>query len=212
MFKQPSIRHLAVSKLVLRRTWGSVWTTHDRRDSKPYWLVTPSFLVCWPRLMATLQTLDSIAVRLRNNKVAVLVPASFTLREVSLAIRRARKGTVRFDVFKGFANSKHSNVRRIFIFLLLASVLTLVLRFPETENEPKRVTRSACQGKPQIGDVLSRASLKEVTTLGSVKLQILTSKSFGGLLEIKALRICDKNHVKLRLWARGAEYVLTGVS
>lgn len=159
--------------------------------------------------MATLQKHDSIAVRMRNNKVALLVPASFGLREVASVIRTARKESVSFDVFSGFTKRKHSNARRLALVLCLVALMFAFVRVPERRSESIREVTSNCAGLPKVGVVLSKGSLDGAVAIGGVKLQVQTAKSFGGLLEIKAVRLCDKGQVKLRLWNRGADYILT---
>lgn len=215
MRRQPSLRNFAVTKKLLVRPWGSIWAASDRRNGSIYWLVRPSRLVCWPRIMASLSQRAPFAVRLRNNRVAIVVPDIGNPKLLAKSIKQSLRQRAKFNAFKGFTEIRKSKWNAItvafasFIVLIFSSTLLT----SEKVEPGKKSTKSSCASRNLIGLEVQSIQLRSKT----IKLQgqdysIEAKESFGGMIEITAQRTCDEKTYILRLWSAGDHYIVSEVN
>lgn len=212
MARQPSVRNLAVSKLIKRRLWGRVWAVHDRRDAKSYWLIQPNRIICWPRIMTSLERFGALALRTRKNQVVVLVPANNHIREVLGMISSSIRQSAKFDVFTGFATTRSSLWKQISIWLAVTAIICFLLFPTPTGIRANPVMADNCSLDIQLGTVIPKADLKsKELIISGVVFDVQNRSKFGGLLHLQVIRVCDKTAIKLRLWDAGDSYQLSEV-
>ena len=215
MRRQPSLRNFAVTRKLLVRPWGSVWAASDRRNGSIYWLVRPSRLVCWPRIMASLSQRTPFAVRLRNNRVAIVVPDVGNPKLLAKSIKQSLRQRANFNAFKGFTEIRKSRWNAITVAFASFIVLIFCSTLLTTEKvEPgKKLTKSSCASQNLIGLEIQSSQLRSKTIkLQGQNFSIGSKESFGGMIEITAQRICDEKLYLLRLWSAGDHYIVSEVN
>ncbi len=186
----------------------------DRRgDNRKYLLVSPSRLICWPRLMSVLGDTNPTPVRLRNNKVALLLETDFNIKDLPRKITKGLKKRSSFDPITGFSDLKP---RRFHLWYLLPVCVFLVIFLMPLEAEKTKDARlntlTECSVVPSPGMTVSKAQVNsKKLIIGESEFRVTARTRFGGLREVQLERTCDKKLFQLRLWDAGDYFRLSSV-
>lgn len=211
MFRPPSIRNFAVSRLASIRFWGSVWIASDRRDHSQYWVIRTSKLVAWPRLMAALTEFTPLAVRSRTNQVLVVIPGNQSLKHFRVEIRKLLKQHVRFDPLKGFEKTRNSAKYLVLVLIASGLILLLIQGFSPTQND-QPANHTACNTSPALGSKAFVAQTVAELVLDGIVFERQSIRRIGGLVQMKVTRKCDLENFNLQFWSQGGELILSKVS
>ena len=212
MFDRPSLRYFALSTRIVVRLWGSVWLAKDRRDGKQYWLIKPNRTICWPRVMAAIEMHGPIPVKLRNNRVALLVSNQNDDRSLIRAISKSGWKTVEFDVFRGFQEKRVSKARLLILLSLALIFGSVFLPHPKLKADNQVQASTVCNSAIRAGMLLEdyKPNGKNLIIEGE-EFTVLTSKGFGGLLDLLIKRKCDSKQFKVRTWVTTKKQVISKV-
>jgi len=186
----------------------------DRRgEKKKHLLVSPSRLICWPRLMSVLGDTNPTPVRLRNNRVALLLETDFNIKDLPRKITKGLKKRSSFDPITGFSDLKP---RRFHLWYLLPVCALLVFFLMPLEAEKTKDARlntiTECSVVPSAGMTVSKAQVNsKKLIIGESEFRVTARTRFGGLREVQLERTCDKKLFQLRLWDAGDYFRLSSV-
>ena len=212
MFDRPSLRYFALQTRISQRLWGSVWQAIDRRDGKQYWLIKPNRSICWPRVMAAIEVHGPIPVKLRNNRVALLVPNRNDDRSLIRTISKSRGKAVEFDVFRGFQEKRVSKARLLILLALTLIIGSAFIPHPKPKADNQVQASTICNSRIKAGMLLEDYKPKGTSlSIEGEEFAVLSSKSFGGLLDLQIKRKCDSKQFKVRTWVTTKQQVISKV-
>lgn len=214
--RKPSLRHFAVLRRELRSLRGSIWEVKDRRNPlRKQYLFVPSRLNSWPIWLSRLESIEPTPARLRNGKVVLLLSSPDVGSILDILRRRTSGSEMELNALTGFqlgrSKRKRLQLALVPVMALVASVLLLIPREESLATqtvEPSNLKPAieVCDSPVQTGFEFSgEVSRYQLIDIAGQKFKIADIKKLGGLTQIKAKRLCDKQYFRFDAWLHAKE-------
>jgi hypothetical protein len=217
-FTQPGLRHHAVVERVMTVRFGSIWRVHDRRDpSIPKLLVLPTKAKPWPVLLEVLSQHQPTPTRLRNGKVAFILP-NIPLIELKSSFRKSRTSSrSRLDALTGFSATQVETRSKVIAFATIIIIGGLLfIQFPWSYAQSKPLSKvpiaqkskaSTCKADVVLGMRISKGIKRfEKFKIAENTFVVANLSRFGGLTQLTLKRVCDDKYFRFDAW-KSSEYL-----
>lgn len=211
---KPSLRHFAVLERELRTAAGSVWAVQDRRNPlRKQCLFVPTKVSSWPIWVVRLEFLEPTPTRLRNGKVALLLSSPDASLVRSTFRSSTKNSRVKLNALTGFELTQKAKRRMPPVLIPIMALACSCLWFIPRDSSVATQTEVPVVSKPKVdlcrttvskgSEIVGVIARYESIELAGQEFKIADIKRLGGLVQIKAKRLCDKRYFRIDSWSEG---------
>ncbi len=211
---KPSLRHFAVLERELRTVAGSVWAVQDRRNPlRKQYLFVPTKVSSWPIWVVRLEFLEPTPTRLRNGKVALLLSSPDASLVRSTFRSSTKNSRVKLNALTGFELTQKAKRRMPRVLIPIMAVACSCLWFIPRDSSVATQTEVPIVSRPKVdlcrttvykgSEIVGVIARYESIELAGQEFKIADIKRLGGLVQIKAKRLCDKRYFRFDSWSEG---------
>lgn len=221
-FEKPSVRNFAILESIEKTRFGSTYAVQDRRSNVKSHLFVPSRLRAWPRYLELFTGIDVTAVRLRNGRVALLLPVGVDVRNQMRASKKVMKQKNGFNALIGFEVNPAKQKRRFASALIgLSSCLVAGLVWQGTaeakgpvpvDPSPVKLRVDACSNTTLLGQSLAWSIGQRDVLINGERIHIGSAQQLGGFLQLQMVSECDHKSVHVSAWLEGKQFRITSVN
>lgn len=221
-FEQPSLRNFALLESVERTKFGRIYAVQDRRSHAKSNLFIPNRLRAWPRYLQIFQGTDVTAVRLRDGRVALLLPFGVDVKKHMRATSQTMKQRSGFNALSGFQIYPAKQKRRYasaligLTCLIVAGLVwhgTAVAKGPVVVHpSPVKLSVEVCSNRTLLGQRFAWAIGQNEALINGVRIHVGGAQQLGGFLQLQMVGQCDHKYFHVSAWLEGKQFRITSVN